>query len=50
MYQKSLVKMPNMKINENPFSSSQVAAWRQRDKVKPKSAFLQLLIVNVEPG
>jgi hypothetical protein len=46
MYQKSLVKMPNKKITENTFSSSQVAVFRQADTVKLKNAFLQLLIVN----
>jgi hypothetical protein len=38
--------MPNMKLNENPFSTSQVAACRKTDTVKLKRAFLQLVIVN----
>jgi hypothetical protein len=40
MYQKSLQKMPNMKLNENPVSGSQVIACRRTNKAKPKSAFL----------
>jgi hypothetical protein len=28
MYKKSLVKMPNKKINENPFTGSQAVACR----------------------
>jgi hypothetical protein len=35
MYQKISVKMPNMKTNENPFISSEVAC-RQTDTVKLK--------------
>jgi hypothetical protein len=46
---KSSLKMPNTKLNENPFSGAQVVACRQADIVKLKSAFLLFFLTNA-PG